>query len=110
VGEAELAELGSLMSASHDSYAACGLGSSGTDALVALVHDAGRARGLYGAKITGGGSGGTVAVLARRGVRAEVDAIAARYTRETGRPSSVIAGTSEGSWRCGVLRLPPRSS
>ena len=50
---------------SHASYGRCGLGSDGTDRIVALVRDesaAAAARGdpcpLYGAKITGGGSGG----------------------------------------------------
>ena len=50
---------------SHASYSRCGLGSHGTDRIVALVRDeaaAAAARGerpaLYGAKITGGGSGG----------------------------------------------------
>ena len=47
---------------SHASYSACGLGSDGTDRLVTLAREAGAARGIYGAKITGGGSGGTVAV------------------------------------------------
>jgi L-arabinokinase len=56
--------LGELMYASHASYSACGLGSDGTDRLVALAREAGTARGIYGAKITGGGSGGTVALLA----------------------------------------------
>ena len=56
---------------SHASYGRCGLGSEGTDRLVALVRAeaaAARASGaeppLYGAKITGGGSGGARAVLA----------------------------------------------
>ena len=50
---------------SHASYSRCGLGSHGTDRIVALVRAelaAAVARGeepaLYGAKITGGGSGG----------------------------------------------------
>ena len=72
-------ELGELMYASHASYSACGLGSDGTDRLVALVREAGPAAGLYGAKITGGGSGGTVAVLAAAGRRAVIDAIVDRY-------------------------------
>ena len=57
--------LGELMLQSHESYNACGLGSEGTDRLVQLVLEekstaqaAGRAPGLYGAKITGGGCGG----------------------------------------------------
>jgi L-arabinokinase len=56
--ESRLALLGELMYQSHASYSACGLGSNGTDRLVELVRDAGAAAGLYGAKITGGGSGG----------------------------------------------------
>lgn len=48
--------LGELMYQSHASYSACGLGSEGTDRLVELVKEAGPARGLHGAKITGGGA------------------------------------------------------
>ena len=55
---------------SHASYSACGLGSDGTDRLVALAREAGSRSGIYGAKITGGGSGGTVAMLGGRGRRA----------------------------------------
>src|SRR5437773_1632713 len=57
-------ELGRLMGDSHKSYGACGLGSDGTDRLVELVAAEGPERGLFGAKITGGGSGGTVAGFA----------------------------------------------
>ena len=56
-------QMGELMLQSHASYGACGLGSDGTDVLVKLVMEVGPERGLFGAKITGGGSGGTVAVL-----------------------------------------------
>src|SRR6185295_7412384 len=56
--------LGALMRGSHESYSACGLGSPGTDRLVEL---AAAEPALHGAKITGGGSGGTVAVLADAG-------------------------------------------
>ena len=44
----------------------CGLGSDGTDRLVMQVENQ-RGNGLYGAKITGGGSGGTVCVIGRAG-------------------------------------------
>jgi L-arabinokinase len=98
-----LAALGDLMYQSHESYSACGLGSEGTDALVALVREAGPARGLFGAKITGGGSGGTVAVLARKGSRAAVDEIATRYERATGRAAAVISGSSDGAMRFGII-------
>lgn len=64
-GRGQLEVLGELMLQSHASYGACGLGSAGTDRLVALALEergAALARGeeppLFGAKITGGGSGG----------------------------------------------------
>jgi L-arabinokinase len=105
--EDALRALGELMYASHASYSACGLGSSGTDRLVEMVRAAGPARGLYGAKITGGGSGGTVAVLARRGSGPAIDAIAAAYTRETGRKSSTSSGSTDGAVAHGVRATVP---
>jgi L-arabinokinase len=102
--ESERAALGALMYESHESYSACGLGSSGTDRLVELVREMGRASGLYGAKITGGGSGGVVAVLAREGSKAIVDDLAARYARETGRTTGVLGGSSSGAVAFGVRR------
>src|SRR5262249_53610619 len=64
---AGLRAMGELMSAAHAVYSACGLGSAGTDRLVELVREAGEAAGLYGAKITGGRSGGAVALLGAAG-------------------------------------------
>lgn len=98
-----LDSLGALMYASHASYGACGLGSSGTDRLVELVRAAGP--DLAGAKITGGGSGGTVAVLARTGSRALIEGIAASYEHETGRVATVLGGSSDGAMRSGVVRV-----
>ena len=54
--------MGSFMDESNMSYSACGLGSEKTDELVQMAYLA-RNKGIYGAKITGGGSGGTVAIL-----------------------------------------------
>jgi len=108
--EAERLDLGDLMYQSHASYGACGLGSTGTDKLVALVRAAGPAAGLYGAKITGGGSGGVVAVLARAGSRRMVERIARDYEHLTGRPSLVLGGSSDGATRFGTIRLAPLSS
>jgi L-arabinokinase len=98
-------QLGALMYQSHASYSDCGLGSSGTDRLVSLVRDAGPAAGLYGAKITGGGSGGVVAVLARAGSRGAVEAIARKYVVQTGRAAVVLGGSSDGAARFGVVLL-----
>jgi L-arabinokinase len=97
--------LGELMYQSHASYSACGLGSEGTDLLVKSVRDAGQAHGLYGAKITGGGSGGTVAVLGRPDAEASVREIARKYERDTNRRCAVFAGSSPGSSAFGYLKL-----
>ena len=94
---------------SHASYSACGLGSAGTDHLVGLVREAGPARGLYGAKITGGGSGGTVAVLGRPNAGWAVEEVARRYAEETGRSARVFAGSSDGAARFGHVLLRPRA-
>jgi galactose-1-phosphate uridylyltransferase (family 1) len=107
--EAGLREMGGLMYAAHASYSACGLGSDGTDRLVELVREAGEAAGLYGAKIIGGGSGGTVAVLGRAGAGAAVAAVARRYAQETGWGGAVFAGSSAGACHFGVLTLPSRA-
>lgn len=84
--------LGELMYQAHESYSACGLGADATDAIVAQVRALGPARGLYGAKITGGGSGGTVAVLGRPEAVDVVQDIANQYG--TG---MVFAGSSDGA-------------
>lgn len=103
----DAARLGALMYESHASYSACGLGSDGTDRLVALAREAGPARSIYGAKITGGGSGGTVALLADAGSGDVVRAIARRYAEETGRDAYVFEGSSPGAARIGAIRLDP---
>ncbi|GCE13756.1 galactokinase [Tengunoibacter tsumagoiensis] len=89
--------LGELMYQSHASYNACGLGSSGTDRIVEMVRQAGSRAGFYGAKITGGGSGGTVAVLARKGSRKQIEGIAEQYSRESGHPVAILGGSSAGA-------------
>lgn len=97
--------LGELMYQSHASYGACGLGADATDLLVALVRTASAAQGFFGAKITGGGSGGTVAVLGRRG--ADIGRIAQAYEARTGHRPQVFSGSSSGSAAFGSIRLGP---
>lgn len=60
----------------HYSYSDCGLGSDGTNRLVQLVQEMQHSKAsksgegtLYGAKITGGGSGGTVCVIGRNSLK-----------------------------------------
>ena len=107
-GDAQLALLGQLMHQSHESYNRCGLGSPGTDALVALVEELGQAHGLFGAKITGGGCGGTVCVLGRADAEPAVREVARRYAAATGTEPYVFKGTSPGAHAFGVLRLSPK--
>lgn len=103
--DARLREMGELMYGSHASYSACGLGSDGTDLLVDLVRQAGPAAGLFGAKITGGGSGGTVAILGRADAGEAVAEIAHEYRKRTGRDPYVFAGSSPGACAFGVRRV-----
>lgn len=107
--EGTASEMGRLMRASHDSYGACGLGSEGTDRLVQLVEEEGPAAGLYGAKITGGGSGGTVAVLARADAQDALHRVVSRYVRASGHNPTVFSGSGPGAAVIGVRRLDPRS-
>ena len=97
--------LGELMFQSHASYSACGLGSSRTDRLVELAREAGPRLGLYGAKITGGGSGGTVAVLGRADAGASIASVAEKFAGETNHHPYVFEGSSPGSAAFGHLRL-----
>ena len=107
--ETDLKRLGEMMYQSHDSYSACGLGSTGTDLLVDLVREAGPERGLFGAKITGGGSGGTVAILARSDAGEEIQKIADSYQHRTGYRPYVFHGSSPGAASFGHLKLKKRS-
>ena len=101
--------LGELMYQSHQSYSDCGLGSAGTDLLVQMVKDDQRqgSRALHGAKITGGGSGGTVCVLGDNSQQAAdaVRSIAERYAKQTGHAPYVFRGSSPGAADFGFLRV-----
>jgi galactokinase len=90
-------ELGELMYESHHSYTKLGLNSAGTDLIVELVRREGPNAGLFGAKITGGGSGGTVAILGDQTSRAAIERVVASYAQETGHEPYVFHGSSSGS-------------
>lgn len=99
--------LGKLMYDSHASYSACGLGANATDLLVELVRATGVDQGLYGAKITGGGSGGTVAVLGDRNAEAAVRSVAERYAALMDYEPYIFRGSSPGSAAFGYILLNP---
>lgn len=98
-----LDKAGHLMYASHLSYTNDAmLGAPECDLLVRLVRQREKA-GLYGAKITGGGSGGTVAVLLEDKPRAS-EALAdliREYESQTGRKTDLFSGSSEGAEQTG---------
>jgi len=104
-GEWQIELLDELMYQSHASYTTRGLESEGTDRLVELVRDAGPERGLFGAKIMGGGSEGTVAVIGRKGSDQAIQEVADRYADETGHTSHIFTGSSVGAATCGSVRL-----
>jgi L-arabinokinase len=95
---------GHLMYASHLSYSNDAmLGADECDLIVKLVRQRERS-GLYGAKITGGGSGGTVAVLLEEGERARgaIDEVMSEYQRQTEKKADLFEGTSPGAWEVGT--------
>lgn len=105
IDEERMRLAGELMYQSHASYSACGLGSAATDRIVELARAEGPGQGVYGAKITGGGSGGTVAILGRRDAGPVVARVADEYARETGHQPYIFSGSSPGSAGFGHLKL-----
>ncbi|KAG2499844.1 hypothetical protein HYH03_002135 [Edaphochlamys debaryana] len=117
-GPPQMELLGELMFQSHASYSGCGLGSDGTDRLVELVRAemaASRARGgpggpLWGAKITGGGCGGTVCILGEAGPEGEaaVARVVEAYAKGRGVEAGVVKvfrGSSPGAAEVGALTV-----
>ena len=95
--DAAFADAGRQMIAAHRSYSTCGIGTPETDLLVELA--AAQGESVAGAKITGGGSGGTVCVLVKKSDEARViENIRDEYTTRTGIVPRLIAGTSPGAW------------
>ena len=104
--EAALVAAGGCMFAAHDSYRDnCLLSVPEVDFLVDAVRTRGPQKGLYGAKITGGGSGGTVAIFGNKtALASELPAIAREYKRLTGLEADIFEGTSPGAIEFGAYR------
>jgi L-arabinokinase len=101
--------LGELMYLAHLGYSQCGLGSGATDKLVELVRTE-KGHGLLGAKITGGGAGGTVAILGWNRPDAE-DAfrrVVEQYATWSKSEPYVFTGSSAGCDNFGVLHVTYR--
>ncbi len=103
-----LVEAGELMYASHWSYGQrCGMASIESDVLVNCIRERGAARGIYGAKVTAGGCGGTIAVLMADSPQAhEALAEACRdFAAKTSLNPQILVGSSPGAMSFGHRTL-----
>lgn len=107
-GIEQASQLGALMFESHQSYSDCGLGSEATDLIASLVRESAAGK-LFGARITGGGSGGTVAVLGRAGATAAIENVREQFRLRTGRKPLLISGSSAGARIFNHLKLEPNN-
>jgi L-arabinokinase len=91
--------MGNLMLQSHESYSAVGLGNECTDRIVELVHDTGAANGVFGARVSGGGNGGTVCIISygKEGKDA-VKEIYRKYKEITKKKLFFFLGSSHGAY------------
>ncbi|HEY7090457.1 MAG TPA: hypothetical protein VH518_20335 [Tepidisphaeraceae bacterium] len=97
---------GEMMYGAHDSYKNnCHLSVDEVDFLVDAVRKRGPASGLYGAKITGGGTGGTVAVFGKLdALKEQIPQIATEYSRRVGAMPDILDDTSPGAVEFGARR------
>lgn len=99
-----LDKAGHLMYASNVAYRDDAmLGSPECDLIVDMVRQYERG-GLFGARITGGGAGGTVAVLAEKSERADqtLAQIVDEYQKKSGKSAQIIGGAGAGAWHVGT--------
>jgi len=96
--QGSLVRMGTLMMQSHESYSAVGLGNKFTDKIVDMVR--GHANSVYGARVSGGGNGGTVCILSygKEG-KNSVKEIYGRYKRELKRKLFLFSGSSHGAYK-----------
>jgi L-arabinokinase len=108
VADAKLLLLGELMYGAHLGYSECGLGSVETDLIVNLVRKS-SGQELFGAKITGGGAGGTVAILGRDTKMSQkaFEEIVKQYADQTGIDPYIFTGSSQGADAFGIIRINP---
>ncbi len=98
-------QMGELMYQSHWSYTQCGLGAEATDQIVDLVRQHAGDGQLFGAKITGGGAGGTVAVLGSAQGKEAFQKVVAAYGELRDFDPYVFEGSSIGADRFGIRTM-----
>ncbi len=97
--------MGELMYQSHFAYTECGLGAKATDFIVSLFRKQGTANGIYGAKITGGGAGGTVAILAEKNASEVIHKVFEEYAQSGMGDPYLFEGSSDGADAFGILKI-----
>jgi len=104
--EKALVTAGELMYGAHESYRDnCKLSVPEVNFLVEAVQKRGAKAGLYGAKITGGGTGGTVAVFGQiAALKEHIPQIAVEFSRRVGVMPDIFEGTSPGAIEFGAKR------
>jgi len=97
--QASLIQMGNLMMQSHESYSAVGLGNEFTDKIVEMIRDAGPDRGVFGARVSGGGNGGTVCILSygKEGKKA-VKETYRKYKQIKKQKLFFFSGSSQGAY------------
>ena len=97
--QASLIQMGNLMMQSHESYSAVGLGNEYTDKIVEMIRDAGPGSGVFGARVSGGGNGGTVCILSygKKG-KSTVKDIYRQYKQIKKQKLFFFSGSSHGAF------------
>ena len=99
-----LKKAGHLMYESNDSYRdLAGLGAPEIDGIVDIAKKLGEQGGIYGAKITGGGGGGTVAILGYGDISTSLTQILSAYKLAWGIETETFSGTSDGASKFGHI-------
>jgi L-arabinokinase len=94
----DMALLGKLMLGSHEGYTSVGLGEPVTNRIVDLVRQWGLGHGIAGARISGGGSGGTVTLMVTSDEGYDVVLrIKANLEAQTGKSLKLFEGSSNGA-------------
>ncbi len=104
--EKALITAGEQMYGAHESYRDnCKLSVPEVNFLVEAVQKRGAKAGLYGAKITGGGTGGTVAIFGKiEALKQHIPQIANEFSRIIGDKPDIFEGTSPGAIEFGAKR------
>ncbi|HET6768107.1 MAG TPA: hypothetical protein VFH08_11930 [Chitinophagaceae bacterium] len=97
--QSALGRMGALMLQSHESYSRVGLGNEFTDKIISLVQNAGADSGVFGARVSGGGNGGTVCVLSygKEGKEA-VKEIYRKYRKIRNQKLFFFSGSTHGAY------------